>query len=77
MARLTTEERNELPDSDFVYPKERRYTIQDIDQARIALRMVKAYGTDSEIKKVTTEVFKRYPSLKDEEMERRREAQEE
>ena len=75
MARLTTEERNELPDSDFVYPKERRYPIQDIDQARIALRMVKAYGTDSEIKKVTTEVFKRYPSLKDEEMERRREAQ--
>ena len=77
MARLTTEERNELSDSDFVYPKERRYPIQDIDQARIALRMVKAYGTDSEIKKVTTEVFKRYPSLKDEEMERRREAQEE
>ena len=52
MARLTTEERNELPDSDFVYPKERRYPIQDIDQARIALRMVKAYGTDSEIKKL-------------------------
>ena len=77
MARLTTEERNELPDSDFVYPKERRYPIQDIEQARIALRMVKAYGTDSEIKKVTPAVFERYPSLKDEEMERRREAEEE
>jgi len=77
MARLTTEERNELPDSDFVYPKERRYPIQSIDQAKIALRMVKAYGTDSEIKKVTAAVFERYPSLKDEEMERRREAEEE
>ena len=77
MARLTTEERNELPDSDFVYPKERRYPIQSIDQAKIALRMVKAYGTDSEIKTVTAAVFERYPSLKDEEMERRREAEEE
>ena len=29
MARLTTEERNELPDSDFVYPKERRREAQE------------------------------------------------
>lgn len=36
MAKLTAEERNALPDSDFAMPG-RRYPIKDEDHARIAL----------------------------------------
>ena len=60
---LTTKERNALPDSDFVFPKERKYPIQDIEHARNALTRVAANGTSEEIKKVKAAVHAKYPSI--------------
>jgi len=37
MAKLTTEERKDLPKGDFVFPKTRRYPIEDAAHARDAL----------------------------------------
>jgi hypothetical protein len=37
MAKLTYEGRNELPKGDFVFPKTRRYPIEDAAHARDAL----------------------------------------
>jgi hypothetical protein len=37
MAKLTHEEREELPKGDFVFPKTRRYPIEDAAHARDAL----------------------------------------
>jgi hypothetical protein len=37
MAKLTTEKRKELPKGDFVFPKTRRYPIEDAAHARDAL----------------------------------------
>lgn len=36
MAKLTTKERNSLPDKDFALPKERKYPIEDASHARDA-----------------------------------------
>jgi hypothetical protein len=37
LTKLTYEERKELPKSYFVYPKTRRYPIEDVAHARYAL----------------------------------------
>ena len=37
MTKLTYEERNELPKGEFVFPKTRRYPIEDAAHARDAL----------------------------------------
>ena len=37
MTKLTYEERKELPQGEFVYPKTRRYPIEDAAHARDAL----------------------------------------
>lgn len=62
---LSTEERNDLPDSDFVYPGERKYPIHDIAHARNALARVAANGSPAEKAKVTAIVHKKYPELKE------------
>ena len=37
MAKLTSTEREDLPQGDFVFPKTRRYPIEDVAHARDAL----------------------------------------
>ena len=64
MARLTYKKRMKLPSSVFVFPKERRYPINDINHARSALAMVARFGDANEKKRVRTAVYRRYPELK-------------
>ena len=59
--KLTSKARNALPDSDFVYPGERKYPIHDLSHAKNAL--ARASGTPEE-EKVDAAVYKKYPSLK-------------
>lgn len=61
MARLTTRQRNSLQPSDFAYPKERKFPIQDRAHAEMALEDSK--GTTYEAG-VRAAVAKRYPNMK-------------
>jgi hypothetical protein len=63
-SKLTYAQRQELPDSAFVYPAERKYPIHDITHARNALARVSANGTPEEQKKVRAAVYRKYPELK-------------
>lgn len=74
MARLTAAERRKLKPSDFVYPAEKRYPIHDLVHGRAALSMVAKNGSDAEIKKVQSAVYKRYPKLDPKNKEKRRSA---
>ena len=58
---LSTDERKALPDSAFVFPKERKYPINDIDHARAALSMGAQHATASEYAKIKAAVKKKYP----------------
>ncbi len=68
-ATLSSEERDKLPDSDFVFPHDdpskRRYPIPDVSHARNALARVAQHGTPSEQEKVRHAVHSRYPALAD------------
>jgi hypothetical protein len=44
MAKLTSSERNSLPSSDFVFPKQRKFPIEDASHARDALSRAGAKG---------------------------------
>lgn len=63
MARLTTKQRNRLRSSSFVFPKSRRYPINDESHARAALSMVAAHGTPAEKTRVRAAVRRRYPGI--------------
>jgi hypothetical protein len=63
MAELTTKQRNDLPDSAFVFPEERKYPINDESHARNALARVAQHGTPEEQKKVQAAVTERYPGI--------------
>lgn len=60
---LTYRQKQRLPDSDFVFPKERKYPIYNEAHARNALARVSAYGSDYEKEKVCNAVEKKYPSI--------------
>ena len=60
---LSTDERKSLPDSAFVFPKERKYPINDIDHARAALSMGARHATPSEYAKIKGAVKKKYPEI--------------
>ncbi len=60
--KLTSEERNKLPDSDFALPG-RRYPISDENHARDALARVAQDGTAAEKRKVRSAVRLRYPEI--------------
>ena len=45
MARLTTAERNALPDSAFAIPSKRKYPEEDAGHAKAALARAGEYGT--------------------------------
>ena len=61
MAKLTSAARNNLSESEFVYPKERRYPIPDLSHARNAL--ARSSGKPEE-GKVRAAVYKKFPALK-------------
>ena len=60
MAKLTTEERNDLPTSTFALPGERKYPIPDRSHAANALSRVSANGTPEEKAKVRAAVNRRF-----------------
>ena len=60
---LSTSARNDLPDSAFVFPKDRKYPIPDENHARDALSRVSANGTDAEKKAVRAAVHKKFPAI--------------
>jgi hypothetical protein len=62
--KLSSKDRKALADSDFVFPKERKYPIPDIAHARNALARVAQNGTPSQVKAVHAAVYKKFPSLK-------------
>lgn len=63
--KLSDKRRSQLKDSDFVFPKEKKWPIQTEQQAKMAL----IWSTWPQNKKVAEEVrqtvFKKYPDLKD------------
>jgi len=63
MAELKAKKRNQLPDSSFAIPSERKYPIHDREHAANALARVQQHGTPAEQKQVKAAVCKRYPSL--------------
>lgn len=64
MAKLTYQQRKRLPSGSFVFPKERKYPIEDLPHARNALARVAQHGTPSEIAKVRAAVYRKYPQLR-------------
>ena len=62
-AKLTTDARNDLSDSDFAIPETRSYPIHDEAHARNALSRVAQNGTASEKARVRAAVHKKYPDI--------------
>lgn len=60
MADLKAAQRNKLPDSAFVYKKERKYPIHDLPHARAALALAKKSKTFGEYATVLAAVKKKY-----------------
>lgn len=63
MAKLTSQERNNLPKKSFALPGERSYPIPDASHARNALARVSQYGSDSEKDKVRSAVHRKFPGI--------------
>lgn len=63
MAKLTSKQRKNLSSSSFVFPKERKYPIQDETHARNALARVSQNGTPSEKSAVRKAVKAKYPNI--------------
>lgn len=63
-AKLTTKQRDKLPDSSFALPSQRAYPIHDENHARSALQLVAQHGTPEEKSKVRAAVRRRYPNMK-------------
>jgi hypothetical protein len=63
VARLTTRDRNELPDSDFAMPETRDYPIEDHGHAVAALSRVEANGTQEEKAQVRSAVRRKFKSM--------------
>lgn len=62
-AKLTTKEREDLPDKVFALPN-RRYPIHDKKHARLALAMIARFGSTTEKARVRNLVYKRYPEMR-------------
>lgn len=63
MAKLTTEERNDMESSTFAIPEDRAYPIPDASHARNALSRVSANGTPEEKSRVRAAVHRKFPSI--------------
>lgn len=62
MAKLTAAKRNSLPSSAFVFPKTRKFPIEDPSHARNALSRAGAKGGSIQAK-VRAKVKSKYPSI--------------
>lgn len=69
--KLSYQARKHLPASDFVFPKGRRYPIEDKSHARNALARVSQHGSSSEKAKVRAAVHSKYPDIGEAEAVRR------
>lgn len=63
MAKLTSQQRNNLPTSVFALPGARKYPVQDKNHAKAALSRVSANGTPEEKQKVRSAVASKYPNM--------------
>lgn len=63
MSKLTSKERNSLPDKDFVFRSQRKYPVQDEAHARAALSRVSQFGTADMKEKVSQAVRRKYPNM--------------
>ncbi len=64
MAKLTSKERDSLNSSDFVFPKQRKYPVEDRSHAVNALARSSQFGTTSIKEAVREKVYKKYPDLR-------------
>lgn len=62
---LTARGRKQISESNFVFPKERRYPIHDASHARNALARVSQHGTPAEQEAVRKAVKAKYPGIGD------------
>lgn len=62
MAKLTTQQRNALPSSDFAQPAQRKFPINDPSHARDALSRAGAKGGAVQAT-VDAKVHKKFPSI--------------
>jgi hypothetical protein len=62
LAKLTSKKRNALPAKDFVFPKQRKFPIEDASHARNALSRAGAKGGAVE-SKVRAAVHRKYPGI--------------
>jgi hypothetical protein len=62
MAKLTTKQRNKIPDKNFAGP-DRSFPINDMNHARNALARVSQFGTDELKAKVRAAVKRKYPDI--------------
>lgn len=61
--RLTYQERKDLPSDDFVFPKERKYPIENESHARNALARVAQHGSPAQKRRVRDAVHRKYPGI--------------
>lgn len=62
MAKLTSAQRNALPSSDFVFPAQRKFPVEDAAHARNALSRAGAKG-GSVKSKVDAKVHSKFPAI--------------
>jgi hypothetical protein len=62
MAKLTASKRNSLPSSDFVFPAQRKFPIEDANHARNALSRAGAKGGAVQ-SKVRSAVNRKFPGI--------------
>lgn len=72
--KLTYGKREDLPSSDFVFPKQRKYPIHNAAHARNALARVSQNGSPEEKAKVRAAVKRKYPDIDVEESAERHDA---
>ena len=65
MARLTKEERDALPDSEFAIPERREYPIPDRTHAVDALARVSENGDEGEKLRVAQAVHRKFPDIRE------------
>ena len=64
LVKLTRAQRKALPDSAFIFPKQRAYPIHDQAHGDLAMTMAKTHGTPAVQKEVNRVVLKEYPALR-------------
>lgn len=72
MAKLTAKRRKRLKASTFGIPSERKYPMNDITHARLAVAMSAAHETPAVARKVALKAKKRFPSIQVASLKRKR-----